>query len=143
MLALCLGFTECFENEQPFLWRHDAQGDYLDVRFVRFVQPAESNLVADLVRQKGLQSGPLILLRLICSNSLSALGLAQLSLSRWPLRLAWFGWRPANKCTSSERATAKGFAVGAKTPSDTNVCVPSGSRHCLQVCVIVYLRPCW
>ena len=41
-----------------FLWRHDVQCDFLDVRFVHFDQPAKSNLVADLVRQKGFQSGP-------------------------------------------------------------------------------------
>ena len=42
---------------------------------------------------------------------------------------------PANKCKSSEKATAKGFAVCAKTPSDVNVCGPSGS--CPQITAIV------
>ena len=47
-LALCLGLTECFKNEEPFLRRHDVQRDSLDVCFVRFVQPAESHFAAYL-----------------------------------------------------------------------------------------------
>ena len=31
---------------------------------------------------------------------------------------------PVNRCMSSEKATSKGFAVCAETPSDVNVCVP-------------------
>ena len=48
--AVLLDLTGC--------WRHDIQCDSLDVRFVRSVQPAEPDLVANLVRQKGFQSGP-------------------------------------------------------------------------------------
>ena len=36
---------------------------------------------------------------------------------------------PALRCKSSEKATAKGFGVGAKTPSDVNGCGPSGICH--------------
>ena len=42
---------------------------------------------------------------------------------------------PANRCKSSEKATAKGFAVCAKTPSDVNVCGPSG--RCPHIAAIV------
>ena len=50
---------------------------------------------------------------------------------------------PPNRCKSSEKATAKGFDVCSKTPSDVNVCGSSGSchqdcRNCLQVCVVVF-----
>ena len=49
-------FDRCFENEQSFLWRHDVQCDPLNVCFVRLVQLAESDLVAELVWQKGFHS---------------------------------------------------------------------------------------
>ena len=42
---------------------------------------------------------------------------------------------PTNRCKSSEKATAKGFALCAETPSDVNVCGPSGS--CAQSVAIV------
>ena len=58
VLALCLCLTECFENEEPFLWRDDVQRHSLDVFFVRFVQRAKTNLVADLHWQERFQSGP-------------------------------------------------------------------------------------
>ena len=53
---------------------------------------------------------------------------------------------PANRCTSSEKDTANGLAVGDKESSAVKcVCLtwnlsPS-RRHCVQVCVIV-LRHC-
>ena len=58
VLALCLCVAECFEREQSFIWRHDVQRDFLDVCFVRRVQSAEPNFVANVVRQKGFQSSP-------------------------------------------------------------------------------------
>ena len=52
---------------------------------------------------------------------------------------------PANRCKSSEKATAKRFAVCAETPSDVNVCSPCGSCHqivaiacrCAWLCSII------
>ena len=41
----------------------------------------------------------------------------------------------ANKCRSSEKATANGFAVGDKNPSAVNLCASPGS--CSQIAAIV------